>query len=77
MVEIFKQKQTGIEIKTIEEDIDYRTILMILTPNGFSYENSMEFYQGVLKELNDFLQKLLRKVKKTDRSGKTYQPKTL
>jgi AcrR family transcriptional regulator len=37
MVEIFKQKQTGIEIKTIEDEIDYRIILLILTPNGFSY----------------------------------------
>lgn len=64
MVEIFKQKQTGIEIKTIEEDIDYRTILMILTPNGFSYENSMEFYQGVLKELNDFFAEIVEEGQK-------------
>lgn len=54
MAEIFKQKQIGIKIETIEDEIDYRVILLILTPNAFSYENSMEVYQGVLKELKDF-----------------------
>jgi AcrR family transcriptional regulator len=54
MVEIFKQKQLGIKIETIEDEIEYRIILLILTPNAFSYKNSMEFYQGLLKELKDF-----------------------
>lgn len=59
MVEIFKQNQTGIKIKTIEDEIDYRIILLILTPNAYSYENSMEFYRGALKELNDFFTEIV------------------
>jgi AcrR family transcriptional regulator len=64
MVEIFNQKQTGIEIKTIEDEMDYRIILLILTPNGFSYENSMEVYQGVLKELKDFFAEIVEEGQK-------------
>jgi AcrR family transcriptional regulator len=64
MVEIFKQKQTGIRIETIEDEIDYRIILMILTPNGFSYENSVEFCQGVLKELEDFFTEIVEEGQK-------------
>ena len=64
MVEIFKQKQTGIKIETIEDEIDYRTILAILTPNIFSYENSMEFYQGVLKELKEFFAEIVEEGQK-------------
>ena len=64
MVEIFKQKQTGIQIKTIEDEIDYRIILLILTPNLFSYENSMEFYRGVLKELKDFFREIVEEGQK-------------
>ena len=64
MAEIFKQKQTGIKIETIEYEIDYRNILNVLTPNVFSYENSMEFYQGVLKELNDFFAEIVEEGQK-------------
>ena len=59
MVEIFKQKQTGIRIETIEDEIDYRIILLILTPNAFSYENAMETYRGVLKEFKDFFSEIV------------------
>ncbi len=59
MAEIFKQKQTGIEIETIE-DVDYRVILDVLTPNGFAYENSPEIYQDALKELKKFLSEIIR-----------------
>lgn len=59
MVEIFKQKQTGIKIETIEDEIDYRYISLILTPNGFSYENSIEFYQSALNELKEFFTELI------------------
>ena len=58
MVEIIKQKQTGIEIETIE-DVDYRTILNVLTANGFAYENSQEIYQGVVKELKEFFTEII------------------
>ena len=64
MVEIFKQNQTGIEIETIEEEIEYRTILEILTPNVFSYENSLEFYQNTLKELKDFFAEIVEEGQK-------------
>ena len=64
MVEIFKQKQTGIKIETIEDEIDYRSILMILTPNGFAYENSSEFYQIILKELKDFFTEIIEEGQK-------------
>ena len=64
MAEIFKQKQTGITIKTIEYEIDYRNILNVLTPNVFSYENSMEFYQGVLRKLKDFFAEIVEEGQK-------------
>ena len=58
MAEIFKQKQTGIEIETIE-NVDYRAILDVLTPNGFAYEDSPEVYQGVVKDLREFLTEII------------------
>ena len=59
MVEIFKQKQIGIKVETIEEEIDYRIISLILTPNGFRYENSIEIYQSFLKELKEFFTQII------------------
>ena len=64
MVEIFKQKQSGIKIESIEEEIDYRIILSILSPNIFSYKNSEEFYQSVLKELKDFFAEIVEEGQK-------------
>ena len=64
MAEIFKQKQAGIKIETIEDEIDYRIILMILTPNGFSYENSVELCQGILKELENLFTKIVEEGQK-------------
>ena len=64
MAEIFKQKQAGIKIETIEDEIDYRIILMILTPNGFSYENSVELCQGILKELEDIFTEIVEEGQK-------------
>ena len=58
MVEIFNQRQTGIEIETIGE-IDYRIILAVLTANGFAYENSMELYRGFIIELKEFLSQII------------------
>ena len=63
MAEIFYQKQTGIRIETGKE-IDYRIILEILTPNAFSYENSLEYYQGVLNELKDFFREIVEECQK-------------
>jgi AcrR family transcriptional regulator len=64
MVEIFKQNQTGIKIETIEDEIDYRLILLILTPNAFTYENSIGYYRGVLKELKDFFAEIVEEGQK-------------
>ena len=64
MAEIFKQKQAGIKIEIIEDEIDYRIILMILTPNGFSYENSVELCQGILKELEDLFTEIVEEGQK-------------
>ena len=64
IVEIFKQYQTGIEIKTIEEEIDYRIILDVLTPNIASYENFWECYHSVLKELKDFFTEIVKEGQK-------------
>ena len=64
MLEIFKQKQSGVEIETIDEEIDYRAILMILTANVCSNENSMECYQGVLRKLKDFFAEIVEEGQK-------------
>ena len=58
MVEMIKQKQSGIEIETIE-DVDYRVILGVLTANGFAYENSRKIYQDTLKELKTFFTEII------------------
>ena len=68
MAEIFKQKETGIKIESIDEEIDYRSILMVLTGNGFSYENSAEFTQINLKELREFLTEIIEEGKKNRES---------
>ena len=64
MVEIFKQKETGIKIEAIDDEIDYRDILLILTANGFTYENSLNFYKDTLKELKDFLTQIIEEGQK-------------
>lgn len=63
MAEMVKQKQSGIEIETIE-DVDYREILGLLTANGFAYENSPEIYQGVVKELGEFFTEIIEEGQK-------------
>ena len=64
MAEIFKQKQTGITIETIEDETDYRLVLAILTANGFAYENSQKLYNDILKELKDFFTELIEEGQK-------------
>lgn len=58
MAEIFKKKQTGIKIETIE-DVDYRIILDVLTANGFAYGNSRKIYQDISKELKEFFTEII------------------
>ncbi len=64
MVEILKQKETGIKIESIDYEIDYREILLILTAKGFTYENSLEHYQTTLNELKDFLTQIIEEGQK-------------
>ena len=59
MAEIFKQKQTGINIESIDDEIDYRTILLILTANGFAHENFQDLCQILLNELKEFVESLI------------------
>ncbi len=58
MAEMFKQKQNGIEIETID-DVDYRIIGDVLTSKGFTYENSQEICKDVIKELKEFFTELI------------------
>ena len=58
LAEMVKQKQSGIEIETIE-DVDYRVILDVLTANGFAYENSRKIYHDILKELKAFFTEII------------------
>ena len=63
LVEMFKQKQRGIELETIE-DVDYRIIIDVLTANGFAYENSEEIYRSVMKELMEIFTEIIREGQK-------------
>ena len=64
MAEIFKQKETGIEIESIDDEIDYRIILGILTAKGFYYENTLEFCQSTIKELKEFFAEIIEEGQK-------------
>ena len=54
MAEIFRQKETGIKIESIDGDIDYRSLLLVLTGEVFAYENYAELSHCILKEFKDF-----------------------
>lgn len=60
MAEIFKQKETGINIESIDEEMDYRSILLVLSGNGFSYEKTGELSQIIIKESREFLTKIVK-----------------
>ena len=59
MAEIFKQKETGIKIETIDDEIDYRIILAILTAKGFAHENYQELCQSLLNEVKEFFTEII------------------
>ena len=60
MAEIFKQKETGIPIESIDDEIDYRSILLVLSGNGFAYENNEELNQSIIKESREFLTEIIK-----------------
>ena len=64
MVELFKQKETRIEIELIDDEIDYRDILLVLTAYGFTYENSSELSQTILKEMSEFFTEIIEEGQK-------------
>lgn len=64
MAEIVKQKQTGIKIESIDDEIDYRLILLVLTGNAFLYENSKELWQSVLEELKAIFTEIIKEGQK-------------
>ena len=64
MVEIFRQKQIGIEIESVDEEIDYRIILAILTAKGFVHENFQELLQSLLNELKEFFTEIVEEGQK-------------
>ena len=63
MAEILKEKETGIEIESIDE-IDYRIILSILTAKGYVHENTIESFQSALKELKEFFTEIVEEGQK-------------
>ena len=64
MAEIFKQKETGIKIETIDDEIDYRIILAILTAKGFAHENYQELCQSLLNEVKEFFTEIIEEGQK-------------
>jgi AcrR family transcriptional regulator len=64
MAEIFRQKETGIRIESIDGEIDYRSVLLVLTGEGFAYENYGEYTHCILKELSDFLTEIIEEGQK-------------
>ena len=64
IAEIFKQKETGIEIESFGDEIDYREILLVLTANGSTYENYDELTQTLIKDSREFLTEIIRQGQK-------------
>ena len=64
LVEIFKQKEIGIEIESIDDEIDYRAILSVLTSKGFVYENTLVSVQSALKELGELFTEIINEGQK-------------
>ena len=72
MVEIFKEKQSGIKIESIDEEIDYRIILAILTAKGFVHENFQELCQSLLNELKEFFTEIVEEGQKNRQIRQDY-----
>ena len=64
MAEIIKEKQSGIKIESIDDEIDYRIILAILTAKGFAHENYQELCQSLLNEMKEFFTEIIEEGQK-------------
>ena len=64
MAEIFKQKEAGIKIESIDDEIDYRIVLLILTAKGYVHENTIAFCQNALKEFSEFFTEIIKEGQK-------------
>ena len=64
MAEIIKEKQSGIKIESIDDEIDYRIILAILTAKGFAHENYQELCQSLLNEVKEFFTEIIEEGQK-------------
>ncbi|MBR6024909.1 MAG: TetR/AcrR family transcriptional regulator [Methanobrevibacter sp.] len=64
LAEMFKQKETGIKIESIDDEIDYRIILSVLTAKGYVHENTLESVQNALKELIEFFTEIIKEGQK-------------
>ena len=64
LAKIIRKRQNGIEIESIDDEIDYRLILLVLTGNAFVYENSKELWQSVLEELKAFFTEIIKEGQK-------------
>ena len=74
MAEIFKQKETGIPIESIDDEIDYRSILLVLSGNGFSYEKTPELSQSIIKELREFLTEIIKEGQENGEIRQDFSP---
>ena len=64
LAEMLTQKPSSIRIESVDDEIDYRIILEILTAHGFAYENSMNIYMDTLKEFKEFLTEIIEEGQK-------------
>ena len=64
MAEIFRQKETGIRSESIDGEIDYRSVLLVLTGEGFAYEHYGELSHSILNEVKDFLTEIIEEGQK-------------
>ena len=64
MTEIFKQNEAKIKIESIDDEIDYRIILSILTAKGYVHENTMESVRSTLNELIEFFTEIIKEGQK-------------
>ena len=59
-----KKNEAGIKIESIDDEIDYRIILSILTAKGYAYENTKESFQSTLQELKAFFTEIIKEGQK-------------